>query len=111
MAVAHAEDLERSSLHEVQAERLRALLRAILPQNSFYARKFAGLPLEDVYVPEEAADPDRMAQALIALPNRAPPSRAVPGLALDGLDKITDQISELLDRRSHARFTLIEGTN
>lgn len=35
------EDLDRSGLAALQAERLRALLGAVLPGNRFYARKFA----------------------------------------------------------------------
>jgi predicted glycosyltransferase len=62
-------------------------------------------------MPAEAADPGRMAEMLIALPDRAPPSRAVPALMLDGLDRIAWQVADILDRRSHARLTLVEGTN
>jgi predicted glycosyltransferase len=62
-------------------------------------------------LPDEAADPVRMAKALIGLPDCAPPSRAAQGLDLGGLDKITDRVADLLDRRSHARFTLVEGAS
>jgi predicted glycosyltransferase len=75
------------------------------------ARRAAELGIIDMLMPEEAADPNRMAQTLIDLPGRPPPSHVVPGLALDGLDKITDRVAALLEERSHARLTLIEGTH
>jgi predicted glycosyltransferase len=75
------------------------------------ARRAAELGIIEMLMPEEAADPVRMAAALIALPDRAPPSHAVPGVVLDGLDKIADRVTDLLERRSHTRFTLIEGTH
>lgn len=42
--------LERPALHELQEQRLRALVREILPANRFYARKFAeaGLSGDDI---------------------------------------------------------------
>jgi predicted glycosyltransferase len=75
------------------------------------AKRAAELGIIEMLMPDEAADAVRMAQALIDLPSRAPPSHVVPGLALDGLDKITDRVTDLLEQRLHARFTLIEGTN
>jgi predicted glycosyltransferase len=75
------------------------------------ARRAAELGIIQMLMPAEAADPARMAEALIALPDCAPPSHAVPGLALDGLDKIAERVADLLDHRSHARFTVIEGGN
>jgi predicted glycosyltransferase len=75
------------------------------------ARRAAELGILEMLMPAEAADPGRMAEMLIALPDRAPPSRAVPALMLDGLDRIAWQVADILDRRSHARLTLVEGTN
>jgi predicted glycosyltransferase len=75
------------------------------------ARRAAELGMIEMLMPEEAADPARMASTLIELPERAPPSRAAPGFALDGLDRIAGRIVDVLDRRAYRRFTLIESTN
>jgi predicted glycosyltransferase len=75
------------------------------------AKRAAELGFIQMLMPEEAADPVLMAETLINLPDQPPPSRAVPGFALDGLDNITAQVSGILDQRTHARLTLIEGTN
>jgi predicted glycosyltransferase len=75
------------------------------------AKRAAELGIIEMLMPEEAADPTRMASTLIELPERPPPSRAVPGLALDGLDRIAERIIDLLERRAHRRFTLIESAN
>lgn len=75
------------------------------------AKRAAELGFIQMLMPEEAADPMLMAETLIKLPEQPPPSRAVPGFALDGLDNITAHVSGILDQRTHARLTLIEGTN
>jgi predicted glycosyltransferase len=73
------------------------------------ARRAAELGIIQMLLPDEAADPLRMAQALIGLPDCAPPSRAARGLDIGGLDKIAARVADLLERRSRARFSLVEG--
>jgi phenylacetate-CoA ligase len=46
-------DLSRADLDRLQAERLSALLSAILPHNRFYARKFAGLDVKSLVFPRD----------------------------------------------------------
>lgn len=54
------------------------------------------LGLLDMLLPEEAEDPQRMAEALKALPHRQPPSANSPNLQLDGLQNISRKIAEWL---------------
>jgi predicted glycosyltransferase len=75
------------------------------------ARRAQALGVIDMLLPEEAADPVRLAAALKALPGRAPPSQAPVKLELDGLDKISDLVGNWFDRGSQKRFSLIEGTS
>ena len=75
------------------------------------AQRAAALGLIDVVMPHEAEDPERFAKALAALPSRSPPSQVRHAFKLNGLENISDLVGDWLDRRSHKRFTVIEGAN
>ncbi|CAN5241559.1 glycosyltransferase family protein [soil metagenome] len=75
------------------------------------ARRAHELGVIDMLLPEEAADPMRLAAALKALPSRAPPSQSPVRMELDGLDKIRDLVGNWFDRGAQKRFSVIEGTN
>ncbi len=75
------------------------------------AQRAGALGLIDVLMPHEAEDPERFAKALAALPSRSPPSRVMPAFKLDGLENISELVGDWLERRSHKRFTVIEGAN
>ncbi len=69
------------------------------------ARRAAELGLIDMLLPEESAEPLRLAAALKVLPQRARPSEAGSGLRLDGLTHISDIVQGWLvddDRRAAA---------
>jgi predicted glycosyltransferase len=72
------------------------------------ASRAAELGMVDMLLPEEAANPARMAAALRALVRRAPPSKGWPGLRLDGLDNISALVGEELARKHHARAPAAE---
>jgi phenylacetate-CoA ligase len=55
IAAAPRDDLTRPELTRLQAERLAALLKEILPRNRFYARKLAGLAVESLSFPRDLA--------------------------------------------------------
>lgn len=61
------------------------------------SRRAAELGLIDMLLPEEAADPVRMAAALKALPSRDAPSKAGAGMRLEGLPNISRLVSGYLD--------------
>ncbi len=63
------------------------------------ATRAAELGMIDMLLPEEAADPARMAAALRALPHRNPPSHGTPGLRLEGLPNIARLVGEDLRGR------------
>jgi predicted glycosyltransferase len=65
------------------------------------ARRAAELGMIDMLLPEEAADPARMAAALKALPSRNLPSHGTTGLQLEGLVNISRIVGE--DLRMRAR--------
>lgn len=65
------------------------------------ARRAAELRMIDMLLPEEAADPARMAAALKALPQRNLPSHGTAGLELEGLVNISRFVGE--DLRLRAR--------
>jgi predicted glycosyltransferase len=65
------------------------------------ARRAAELGMIDMLLPEEAADPARMAAALKALPSRNLPSHGTTGLQLEGLVNISRIVGE--DLRVRAR--------
>jgi predicted glycosyltransferase len=73
------------------------------------ARRAAELGVIDMLRPEEAEDPERLAQALKRLPDRAPPSKVTSKLKLDGLENITDLVGEWLEPGSQKRLSVIEG--
>jgi predicted glycosyltransferase len=75
------------------------------------AKRAAELGIIDMLRPEEAEDPARLAAALKALPDRAPPSKVTSKLRLDGLEKITDLVGEWLEPGSQKRLSVIEGGN
>ena len=60
------------------------------------ASRASELGLFDMLLPEDAENPAKMAAALKALPNRAPPSVNARGLKLDGLENISRRIAEWL---------------
>ena len=61
------------------------------------ARRAAALGLVDMILPEEAADPAKLAASLRALPRRPLPSRAAPDL--DGLERISDLVGGIMAGR------------
>jgi predicted glycosyltransferase len=73
------------------------------------ARRAAELGVIDMLRPEEAEDPERLAEALKRLPDRAPPSKVTSKLKLDGLENITDLVGEWLEPGSQKRLSVIEG--
>lgn len=70
------------------------------------ARRAAELGMIDMLLPEEAADPARMAAALKALPTHSPPSAAPAGLRLEGLPNIARIVGEDLRLRARQRDAL-----
>ncbi|MDX8495188.1 glycosyltransferase family protein [Mesorhizobium sp. VK22B] len=75
------------------------------------ARRAAELGLIEMLLPEEAKDSQRFADALVALPDRPPPSQSNPHLRLEGLPHISEIVAELLDRRASPQLSVIEGLN
>ncbi len=63
------------------------------------ATRAAELGMIEMLLPEEAADPARMAAALRALPSRVRPSVACPGLHLEGLTNIARLVGQDLQAR------------
>lgn len=66
------------------------------------ARRAQALGLVDMLLPEEAAEPARLAAALRALPRRPVPSRTAPGLDLGGLDRVADLVGRIMADRGGA---------
>jgi predicted glycosyltransferase len=64
------------------------------------ATRAAALGMIEMLLPEEAADPARMAAALRGLPGRKRPSDAAPGLQLEGLTNISRLVGEDLHARA-----------
>lgn len=64
------------------------------------ATRAAELGMIEMLLPEEAADPARMAAALRWLPHRPHPSDTVPGLHLEGLTNIARLVGEDLTARA-----------
>lgn len=60
------------------------------------ASRAAELGLFDMLLPDDAEDPQKMADALKALSTRQPPSANGGGLKLDGLENISKRIAEWL---------------
>ena len=72
------------------------------------ARRAAALGLVDMILPEEAADPAKLAASLRALPRRPLPSRAAPDL--DGLERIADLVGAIMaDRGAGALRRDVQG--
>lgn len=63
------------------------------------ASRAAELGLVDMLLPEEAANPARMAAALRALPHRPGPSAGGAALNLEGLTRITELVGATLEAR------------
>ena len=66
------------------------------------ARRAERLGLIDMLMPEEADDPAVMARALRALAVRPRPSQTAYGCPLDGLDRIADEVHDIIAAREHA---------
>src|SRR5262249_6740191 len=78
MAVPPGGFLDRSALAQLQRERLRLLLKEILPANCFYAEKLAGIQPDDIRSPADLARlPFTTKQELQADQERYPPYRPV----------------------------------
>jgi len=73
------------------------------------ARRAAELGLIEMLLPSEAEDAKRFAEALKALPHRAPPSRSNPDLRLEGLRHISEIVEDWLEQRSKRHLTVVEG--
>jgi predicted glycosyltransferase len=70
------------------------------------ARRAAEVGLVDMLLPEESADPMRLAAALRALPDRAPPSRAAQQFRLDGLTQIAGIVGDWLSEEQEPQERL-----
>ncbi|MDQ0321488.1 putative glycosyltransferase [Pararhizobium capsulatum DSM 1112] len=73
------------------------------------ARRANELGLIDMLLPEEAADPMRMAEALRNLKNRPAPSQSAKNMTLDGLGNISQIVGEWLGRRGHEHLAVVKG--
>ncbi len=69
------------------------------------ASRASELGLFDMLVPEDAENPQKMAQALKDLLKRAPPSANGRNLTLDGLENISKRIAEWLQPHDDAKST------
>jgi predicted glycosyltransferase len=72
------------------------------------AQRAAKLGLIDMLLPSEACDAAKLAAVLHTLPDRPSPSKVSPRLRLDGLNRITEILGELLVLRSHPHLTVVE---
>jgi predicted glycosyltransferase len=66
------------------------------------------LGIVDMLAPEQADDPQTLADALLALPGRDKPS-AMGGLALDGLDKIGKIVEKHLEKPAAPELRVVRG--
>jgi len=73
------------------------------------ALRASELGLVDMLLPDQAADPARLAAALKALPKRAPPSRSRPDLRLEGLVNISTLVDDWLTPGTAPRLSVVEG--
>jgi phenylacetate-CoA ligase len=83
--------LDRPALLQLQANRLRALLSTVLPDNAFYARKFAaaGLPPEQVQTPADLASlPFTTKAELLADQAEHPPYGSIHALPRDRYSRL-----------------------
>ena len=71
------------------------------------ARRASELGLIDMLLPDEAADPKRMAEALKTLPSRPAPSASAAHMQLEGLPHISQIVGEWLGRRDH--LSVVQG--
>jgi predicted glycosyltransferase len=67
------------------------------------AKRAAELGMIQMLMPEEAGDPQRMAQALKSLPDQPPPSQAPHGMLLEGLTNIIQIVGRDLTLRTAKR--------
>ena len=67
------------------------------------ARRAAELGLVEMLLPDEAADPRRLAAALKALPRRPPPSRTAEVTGMEGLPTISAYVEAWLGGRGLSR--------
>lgn len=67
------------------------------------ARRAAELGLVEMLLPDEAADPRRLAAALKALPRRSPPSRTAEVTGMEGLPTISAYVEAWLGGRGLSR--------
>ncbi|TCP85155.1 putative glycosyltransferase [Rhizobium sp. PP-CC-2G-626] len=73
------------------------------------ARRASELGLVDMLLPQEAADPKRLAAALHALPHRAPPSHHASNMHLDGLSNISRIVGNMLDGRDRDHLSVVKA--
>jgi predicted glycosyltransferase len=73
------------------------------------ALRASELGLVDMLLPDQAAVPRRLAAALKALPERAPPSRSRPDLRLEGLVNISILVDDWLSRGAAPHLSVVEG--
>lgn len=71
------------------------------------ATRAAELDLVDMLLPEDAADPRRLAEALKCLPERSPPSASPGDMRLDGLPHISRIVGDWLDEYERRRASLV----
>ena len=71
------------------------------------ARRASELGLIDMLLPDEAADPKRMAEALKTLSSRPAPSMSAAHMQLEGLANISRIVGEWLGRRDH--LSVVQG--
>ena len=72
-------------------------------------KRAADLGLVDMLLPDEAADPMRLAVALKALPNRDAPSKSAGPMAMEGLPHISKFVEDWLGHRDDLRLSVAGG--
>ena len=72
-------------------------------------KRAAELGLVDMLLPDEAADPMRLAAALKALPNRDAPSKSAGSMAMEGLPHISKFVEDWLGHRDDLRLSVAGG--
>jgi len=73
------------------------------------AKRASELGLITMLLPEESADPKRMAEALRALLTQPAPSAGDPSLRLEGLAHISTMVGDWMKRRDGDHLTVVQG--
>lgn len=73
------------------------------------ARRATELGLVNMLLPEESADPQRMAAALRTLLTQPAPSLGAPSLRLEGLAHISAMVGDWMNRRDGDHLSVVQG--